>query len=154
MTVRFVSKTLALVAVLALSNIFGSIISAAEQRAGDGGGDANSLPFSNLSASLAKRYPTLRALVLARGSCVFFEYYRKDIGIETQSPVYSVTKSVLSVLVGIAQDEGYLRLDEKLSEVFPEEFDENVDPLAREITLRDLLTKTEGFAEAERVISK
>jgi CubicO group peptidase (beta-lactamase class C family) len=101
---------------------------------------------SNLSASL-ERYPSLRALVIARGNCVFFEYYRKDIGRETQSPVYSVTKSVLSILVGIASDEGYLRLDEKLSEVFPEEFDENVDPLARDITVRDLLTKTEGFKD-------
>ncbi|MBS0529144.1 MAG: serine hydrolase [Proteobacteria bacterium] len=103
---------------------------------------------SRLSVDLAGYYPSVRALVLARGNCVAFEYYRKNIGAETQSPVHSVTKSVLSILVGIAIDEGYLRLDEKLSEVFPEEFDENVDPLTREITVRDLLTKTEGFAEA------
>jgi CubicO group peptidase (beta-lactamase class C family) len=98
--------------------------------------------------SLAERYPGLRALVIARGNCIAFEYYRKDIGAETQSPMQSVTKSVLSILIGIAIDEGYLRLDEKLSEIFPDVFDENTDPLARDITVRDVLTKTEGFAEA------
>jgi CubicO group peptidase (beta-lactamase class C family) len=103
---------------------------------------------SNPQASLAEKYPGLRALVVARGNCIAFEYYRKDIGAETQTPVQSVTKSVLSILIGIAIDEGYLRLDEKLSEIFPDAFDENTDSLAADITVRDLLTKTEGFAEA------
>jgi CubicO group peptidase (beta-lactamase class C family) len=107
----------------------------------------NSRTLANLPAMLAKQYPTLRALVLARGDCSIFEYYRNNITAETQSPVYSVTKSVLSILVGIAIDEGDLRLDEKLSGIVPDAFDENVDPLVRDITVRDLLTKTEGFAE-------
>jgi CubicO group peptidase (beta-lactamase class C family) len=103
---------------------------------------------ANPQASLAEQYPGLRALVIARGTCIAFEYYRKDIGADTQSHVQSVTKSVLSILIGIAIDEGYLRLDQKLSEIFPEAFDENTDPLARDITVADVLTKTEGFAEA------
>lgn len=104
-------------------------------------------PAANMLESLAVLHPSVRALVVARANCVAFEYYRKDVSAQTQSAVNSVTKSVLSVLVGIAIDEGYLRLDEKLSEIFPQEFDENVDPLARDITVRDLLTKTEGFEE-------
>jgi CubicO group peptidase (beta-lactamase class C family) len=55
---------------------------------------------------------------------------------------------VLSILVGIAIDKGYLRLDQKLSELLPEAFEDSVDPLARDITVRDLLTKTEGFDPA------
>jgi CubicO group peptidase (beta-lactamase class C family) len=102
---------------------------------------------ANPQTSLAERTPSLRALVIARGNCIAFEYYRKDITAETQSPVQSVTKSVLSILIGIAIDEGHLRLDQKLSEIFPEAFDENTDPLARDITVADVLTKTEGFAE-------
>jgi CubicO group peptidase (beta-lactamase class C family) len=102
---------------------------------------------ANPQASLAEKYPGLRALVIARGNCIAFEYYRKDIAAETQSPVQSVTKSVLSILIGIAIDEGYLRLDQKLSEIFPEAFDENTDSQAAEITVADVLTKTEGFAE-------
>jgi hypothetical protein len=47
----------------------------------------------------------------------------------------------------MAIDDGRLRLDEKLSEIVPDAFDANIDPLARDITIRDVLTKTEGFAE-------
>lgn len=123
---------------------------AAAQEARDSGiaAAARSPALSNPQARLAEQYPSLRALVIACGNCIAFEYYRKDIGAETQSPMRSVTKSVLSILIGIAIDEGYLRLDKKLSDIFPEAFDENTDPLAREITVRDVLTKTEGFAEA------
>lgn len=103
---------------------------------------------TDLLNGIAAQHRSVRALVVARADCNVFEYYRKDISDQTQSHVYSVTKSVLSILIGIAIDEGYLRLDERLSEVFPEEFDENVDPRARDITVRDLLTKTEGFAQA------
>jgi CubicO group peptidase (beta-lactamase class C family) len=99
-----------------------------------------------LAARLRDAYPSVRALVVARGACVVFEYYRKGMTAGTRSPVYSVTKSVLSILVGIAIDKGYLRLDEKLSELVPEASEAHVDPLAREITARDLLTMTAGFA--------
>jgi CubicO group peptidase (beta-lactamase class C family) len=104
--------------------------------------------LENYAPFLEKTYPTVRAVIVARGDCAIFEYYRKDIGADTLSPVYFVTKSILSILVGIAIDKGYLRLDEKLPEVMPDAFDDKVDQRARDITIRDLLTKTEGFAES------
>jgi CubicO group peptidase (beta-lactamase class C family) len=106
------------------------------------------LTLENYAPFLEKTYPTVRAVVVSRGDCAIFEYYRKGIGVNTLSPVYSVTKSVLSILIGIAIDKGYLRLDEKLPEVAPDAFDDKVDQRARDITIRDLLTKTEGFAES------
>jgi CubicO group peptidase (beta-lactamase class C family) len=119
-----------------------------ENGAGVGGARTENLQaLTNLPAILVEHYPTVRAIVLARGDCAVLEYYGKGMTAETRSPVYSVTKSVLSILVGIAIDEGYLRLDEKLSELFPDAFDEYADPRARDIRVRDILTKTEGFAE-------
>lgn len=137
----------AVIAVLIASAFFGLTVAARGLEKDNGIQPASAQTLSNLPAFLAEHYPTVRALVLARGDCTIFEYYRKDVTAETRSPMYSVTKSVLSILVGIAIDEGYLRLDEKLSEIIPEVFDASVDPLVREITVRDLLTKTEGFAE-------
>ncbi|HEY6256696.1 MAG TPA: serine hydrolase [Xanthobacteraceae bacterium] len=86
--------------------------------------------------------------MLARGNCVAFEYYRKDIGIGTLSRVHSITKSVLSILFGIAIDKGYVRLNQKLSELLPETLEKTVDPRVRDITVRDLLTMTSGFDPA------
>jgi len=59
--------------------------------------------------------------------------------------VHSIAKSILSILVGIARDQGYLRLDEKLSEILPEVLDPTVDLPGRDITIRDLLTMTSGL---------
>jgi CubicO group peptidase (beta-lactamase class C family) len=115
---------------------------------------ASPLTLENYAPFLEETYPTVRAVVVSRGDCAIFEYHRKDIGADTRSPVYSVTKSMLSILVGIAIDKGYLRLDEKLSEVAPDAFDDKVDQRARDITIRDLLTKTEGFAESGEFTTK
>lgn len=115
---------------------------------------AKPLTLENYAPFLEKTYPTVRAVVVSRGDCAIFEYYRKDIDADTRLPVYSVTKSVLSILVGIAIDKGYLRLDEKLLEVAPDAFDDKVDQRARDITIRDLLTKTEGFAESGEYTTK
>ena len=109
---------------------------------------ANSDALVKLPALLAEQYPTIRSLVLARRGCVEFEYYRVGLDAQSQSPVHSITKSVLSVLVGIALDKGYLRLDQKLSELLPEVSASTINPHVREITIRDLLTMTSGFDSA------
>ena len=57
----------------------------------------------------------------------------------------SVTKSVLSILVGIAIDKGLLRLDQRLPELIAEATERPIDPRAADITLRDLLTMSSGF---------
>lgn len=149
MTIRFASlaRTGRLAAVALTFALFpglAPVATAQETKAAT----APSPSLANLQATLAERTPALRALVIARGNCIAFEYYRKNISAETQSPVQSVTKSVLSILIGIAIDEGYLRLDTRLSEIFPDAFDETTNSQAGDITVRDLLTKTEGFAEA------
>jgi CubicO group peptidase (beta-lactamase class C family) len=129
----------------------GAVACAQDVGAGDAGLAArasSSAAFSTLPAILKRKYPSVRAVVVARGACVVFEYYRQGIGVATRSPVHSITKSVLSVLIGIAIDKGYLRLDQKLSELLPEASEANIDPLVREIEVRDLLTMTAGFDPA------
>ena len=111
-------------------------------------GMASSQSSSSLAESLARNRPDLRALVVARGACVVFEYYREGIGPQTRSPVYSVAKSVLSILVGIAIDQGLISLDEPLAALAPEVFDPPTDPIARDITIRDLLAMTAGLEAA------
>jgi len=78
---------------------------------------ANSNALVKLPALLAEQYPTIRSLVLARRGCVEFEYYKVGLDAQSLSPVRSITKSVLSVHVGIALEKGYLRIDQKLSEL-------------------------------------
>ena len=106
--------------------------------------------LAKLSATIAGQYPSVRALVLARGNCILREYYAYNSP-DGQWPVHSVTKSVLSILVGIAIDKGLLRLDQKLPELVAEATEGTIDPRVADITLRDLLTMSSGFAPDETV---
>src|SRR4029079_16576188 len=109
--------------------------------------------LAKLSATIAGQYASARALVLARGNCILQEYYAYNSP-HVQWPMHSVTKSVLSILVGIAIDKGLLRLDQKLPELVAEATVGTMDPRAADmadITLRDLLTMSSGFAPHEMV---
>ena len=59
--------------------------------------------------------------------------------------VWSVTKSVISILVGIAVDEGRLRVDQTLQELLPQQASA-MTPQQASITLRQLLTMTSGIS--------
>jgi CubicO group peptidase (beta-lactamase class C family) len=59
--------------------------------------------------------------------------------------VWSVTKSVMSILVGIAVDEGRLTLDQTLRELLPDQAS-NMSEQQASVTLRQLLTMTAGFS--------
>ena len=105
----------------------------------------NSDTLMKLPSVLTEEYPNIRSLLLARRGCLEFEYYKGGVNAESLSPVHSITKSVLSVLVGIALDKKHLRPDQKLSELLPEVSAPAIDPHVRDITIRDLLTMTSGF---------
>ena len=60
--------------------------------------------------------------------------------------MYSMTKSVLSALFGVAMEQGLLdSLDHKVIEYFPEYFYATTNPLMKEVTLRDLMTMSVPF---------
>ncbi len=62
--------------------------------------------------------------------------------------VYSVTKSVLSILVGIAIDESRLRLDQTLGEALPAYRDRMSEEVAG-VTIQQVITMTAGFSSNE-----
>ena len=91
--------------------------------------------------------PDLSALlVIRRGHLVLEREYGEYVR-NTPINVRSVTKSVISALVGIALDDGLLRgLDQSLGELIPDRIPANADPRTPSITLRHLLTMTSGWA--------
>jgi CubicO group peptidase (beta-lactamase class C family) len=103
----------------------------------------DSLVEGNVTAST---YEDLRAvLVIVGGRPLVERYY--DSSAEAASGVFSVTKSVMSILVGIALDEGELGgLDQTLSELLPD-YAAMMTPEVAGITLRQVLTMTAGLPE-------
>jgi len=62
--------------------------------------------------------------------------------------VYSASKSFTSAAVGIAQREGLLSIDEKLTDAFPEDLPAEVSENLAAATVRDLLTMQLGQSKA------
>jgi CubicO group peptidase (beta-lactamase class C family) len=92
-----------------------------------------------------EQLPDVRAvIVVVDGRTVVEEYH--DSTPEDYRGVFSVTKSVVSTLVGIAVGEGLLDLDQPLAELLPA-YAETMNPDVARTTLEELLTMTGGFPE-------
>jgi CubicO group peptidase (beta-lactamase class C family) len=87
----------------------------------------------------------IRAIVVTVAGRTRFERYYGSSADESRS-VFSVTKSVVSTLVGLAINEGKLRLDERLSAMLPR-YAATMSPRVAAVTLRQLLTMTAGFPD-------
>lgn len=90
----------------------------------------------------AEELRLLNVIVLKDGK----EVCRRDYDGEMRRNQYSASKSFTSAAVGIALREGLLSLHEKLTEVFPDDLPERVNPNLEKATVRDLLTMGLGQA--------
>ena len=88
----------------------------------------------------AQEYRVLNIIVRRDGETVF----RADYDGEIRRNQYSVTKSFTSAAVGIAQKEGLLSLDERLTDAFRDDLPAHVSENLRQATVRDLLTMCLG----------
>lgn len=101
-------------------------------------------------------YPNTHSVLLVKdGKLVLEEYFpgRDSNGRfhafdrDTRHEIHSVTKSVNSILVGIAIDHHLIGgVDEKLSDFFPEDADLFADHRKAAIRLKDLLTMSSGLS--------
>lgn len=96
---------------------------------------------------------SLSLLVVKDGRLVFETYLRRRSDQHQYRHIQSATKSVTSLLFGIAMDQGYVSsLDLTTGEIFPDEV-AGLDARKAEITLRDLLTMTSGIRFENDVFS-
>ncbi len=88
--------------------------------------------------------PLTRCLLVVRGGYVVFESYYGDGSRESATNLWSVTKSVMSALVGIAVDHGYVgSVDQPMTDYLPQY------PGFGGIRVRHALTQTTGLNWAE-----
>ena len=89
----------------------------------------------------------LNGVLVARHGYVVCEEYFGGFHAESYHTVASVTKSVISLLTGIALGRDLVSLDQTLPDWFPEIDELDVDPRIRGIRVRDLLSMTGGWAQ-------
>jgi CubicO group peptidase (beta-lactamase class C family) len=93
----------------------------------------------------AAELPKLHSLLVSRRGELQLEYYRKGFSATRLANVKSVSKSVISTLVGVALDRGLIkRLDEPVATYFPR-LKRDPDPRKAAITIADLVGMRSGL---------
>jgi CubicO group peptidase (beta-lactamase class C family) len=85
-------------------------------------------------------------LVIRNGSVVLDAYFYKPYDGTYPHDLASVTKSVMTTLIGIATDQGKIRLDQPMVSFFPDRSIANLDARKERVTVRHLAGMVNGFA--------
>ena len=85
-------------------------------------------------------------MVVRHGKCCAAGWWA-PYGSEYVHPLYSFSKTLTSVAVGFAVQEGKLGLDEKLVDIFPDETPEEPSENLKKVAVRHLLTMSCGHGE-------
>ncbi|GIN69039.1 MULTISPECIES: serine hydrolase domain-containing protein [Bacillus] len=102
--------------------------------------------LSQLDTEIKSEYSNLNGIVVVRNGSIVYERYDNGYGPDDVHHVASVTKSIISALIGIAIDAGYIKnADQKVLDFFPEYVPNAADRKKRDITIRHLLTMTAPY---------
>ncbi len=98
--------------------------------------------IEQIEAYVAVSRPSISSVMVQHHGDVLIERYWHGFTATSYLPVYSITKSVVSALVGLALADGKLTLSDTLAHWYPE-----LHPglHARSVTIQHLLTMTAGF---------
>lgn len=99
-----------------------------------------------LEAAIAADYGNIAGMVVRKDGETVYERYFGGCTAESRLNVFSVTKSIISILLGIALDRGCLgSIDQQVLEFFPEYTPKRGEKTIQRITIRDMLTMTAPY---------
>lgn len=102
--------------------------------------------LAGLDLLIPSEYGNIHGIVIVKNGYIAYERYDHGCGPEDAHHMTSVTKSILSALIGMAIDDGSIQhVDQKVLDFFPEYVPDAADELKRDITLRHLLTMTAPY---------
>ena len=90
-------------------------------------------------------YKNIGALMVQKQGQIVYEKYYHQYSEASYFHVFSVTKSIISLLIGMAVDEGLLQLEQKILEFFPDYEIKRGETTIQEITVKNLLTMTAPY---------
>lgn len=105
-----------------------------------------SIMLNKANNKILDNYPNLYSLLVIRHGYLVYEKYYNGMTRKSYNPVYSVTKSFMSALTGIAiQNKLINGVDQKLSDFFPEYFNTITNSKIKNLTIQNTLTMTAGL---------
>ena len=99
-----------------------------------------------MEAAVAADYDNIAGMVVLKDGMTVYENYFGRCSGESRINVFSVTKSIVSILYGIALDKGFLdSIDRKVLDFYPEYTLKRGEKTISRITIRDMLTMTAPY---------
>ena len=99
-----------------------------------------------LEQLIKSKYGNTGAVIVQKGGNTVYEYYQNGCTKESPLHVFSVTKSIVSLLIGIAMDKGYIQsIEQPVLDFFPDYTTKKREKTIQNVTLRDMLTMTAPY---------
>lgn len=95
--------------------------------------------ISRFVRRLKQRRIPMHSFLMLKNDKLIFEGYYEPCGADTQHRMFSISKSLTSIAIGLLIDEGKLSLDDPIIKYFPEKVPDNVHPWIASMTIRDML---------------
>lgn len=106
----------------------------------------NQKQITELEQTICRDYGNIMGLIVRKNGKNLYESYFNGADAEHAFHVFSVTKSVVSALIGIAVDKGYIQsVDQKVLEFFPDYTPKRGEKTLRRVKIRDMLTMTAPY---------
>ncbi len=102
--------------------------------------------IKSLEQMICDEYRNIAGIVVLKEGETQYEKYFNECTAESCIHIYSVTKSIISILIGIAIDKGYIKsVKQNVLEFFPEYITKRGEKTIRNITLENMLTMTAPY---------
>ncbi|MBD5494815.1 MAG: serine hydrolase [Lachnospiraceae bacterium] len=106
----------------------------------------NDEAMGKLHSTINHLYPNVYSLIILQNKEIIFEKYYRNAQREDVRDVMSVTKSIISALMGIAIQQGFIKdVEERVLDFFPGYLNIDSDPNILRLRIRNILTMTSGL---------
>ena len=90
--------------------------------------------------ALEKRGLVMHSVLLMKGDEIFSESYWKPFRQDLPHRMYSQTKSFVGIAVGLLEEDGLIRLDDKIHTYFQDKYERQLPEYLEQLTIRQMLT--------------
>lgn len=106
----------------------------------------NQKHISELEQAIQSDYNNIAGIVILKDGKPLYENYFNECTGKAHIHVFSVTKSIISILVGIAIDKGYIKnVNQNVLEFFPDYTIKRGEKTIQSITIENMLTMTAPY---------
>ncbi len=101
---------------------------------------------TELEKKINQDYRNIAGMVILKDGEIQYENYFNECNANSRIHIYSVTKSILSILIGIAIDKGYIKsINQRVLDFFPNYIAKRSEKTIQNITIKNLLTMTAPY---------